>query len=172
MSMKEYLDPKDWSLKLVDVNNDGVDKEWIAVPDGADVCITVGVHHKTISFYKDDYCFFCNDRTKGNWEKSRRQIKNHDGFSILWKRTETLNNKVATVEVDCKHSHYKKDVSDLEFVDVYRVLDLFEVKSHAVGHAIKKLLCSGERGAKSREQDIQEAIDSLNRELEMMRESK
>lgn len=70
-----------------------------------------------------------------------------------------------------KHSHYKKDVSHLEFIDVYRVLDLFEVESHAVGHAVKKLLCSGQRGVKGKAQDIQEAIDSLNRELEIMREN-
>lgn len=73
---------------------------------------------------------------------------------------------------DTTHSHYKKDVSNLKIIDVYRTLELFEVKSHAVGHAIKKLLLAGERGAKDYEQDIQEAIDSLNRELQMQQENK
>ena len=85
---------------------------------------------------------------------------------------EPLNDKVASAEEERqKHIHYKKDVSHLDFIDVYRVLDLFEVESHAAGHAIKKLLCSGQRGAKDKAQDIQEAIDSLNRELEMMKEN-
>jgi hypothetical protein len=85
----------------------------------------------------------------------------------------TLNDKIATAEVARqkeKHSHYKKDVSHLSVIDVYRVLELYGVESHAVGHAIKKLLCGGQRGAKGRKQDIQEAIDSLNRELEMVTE--
>jgi hypothetical protein len=85
----------------------------------------------------------------------------------------SLNDKIATAEVarqEEKHSHYKKDVSHLNVIDVYRVLELYGVESHAVGHAIKKLLCCGQRGAKGRKQDIQEAIDSLNRELEMVTE--
>lgn len=88
-------------------------------------------------------------------------------------KCESLNDKIATAEVarqNEKHSHYKKDVSHLNVIDVYRVLELYGVESHAVGHAIKKLLCCGQRGAKGRKQDIQEAIDSLNRELEMVTE--
>lgn len=71
-----------------------------------------------------------------------------------------------------KHNHYFKDVSNLDFIDVYRVCDLFEVKddSGAMQHAIKKLLCSGKRGVKGEKKDIQEAIDTLVRKLEMMNE--
>ena len=65
-----------------------------------------------------------------------------------------------------KHSHYHKSVKGRETIDVYDVLDLFEVKSHAVGHAIKKLLMAGQRGAKDYRQDLSEAIDSIERELE------
>lgn len=66
-----------------------------------------------------------------------------------------------------KHSHYKKPVRGLEFVDVYRVLELFGVTDQAIGHAIKKLLCPGQRGSKTVEQDVQEAIDTLMRWQEM-----
>ena len=38
-------------------------------------------------------------------------------------------------------------------------------------HAIKNLLCSGERGAKDKTQDVQEAISSLLRYLEMQTEN-
>ncbi|HBP27928.1 MAG TPA: hypothetical protein DD666_00750 [Advenella kashmirensis] len=71
---------------------------------------------------------------------------------------------------ETKHSHYKKDVSGLNMIDIYRVLSLFEVESHAVGHAIKKLMMAGKRGAKTYEQDIREVVDSLNRELQMIAE--
>lgn len=69
-----------------------------------------------------------------------------------------------------KHSHYKKDVSNLQFVDVYRVLQMFEVTHPAVQHAAKKVLCAGQRGAKDWAKDIQEAIDSLQRALDMAKE--
>lgn len=69
-----------------------------------------------------------------------------------------------------KHSHYKKDVSRLQMIDVYRVLNLFEVTDPCIQHAVKKLLCAGKRGGKSKEQDIREAVDSLNRALQMIAE--
>ncbi len=69
-----------------------------------------------------------------------------------------------------KHSHYHKDVSQLATIDVYRVLDLFGVTDPCEQHAIKKLLCAGLRGAKSHAQDIQEAIDTLERWKAMRQE--
>lgn len=68
------------------------------------------------------------------------------------------------------HNHYFKDVSKLNAIDVYRVLELFEVGDPAIQHAVKKLLCAGGRGAKTMPQDVQEAIDSLNRWKEMRKE--
>lgn len=61
------------------------------------------------------------------------------------------------------HDHYFKDVSRYQAIDVYRVLELFEVIDPAIQHAVKKLLVSGGRGHKSMATDVQEAIDSLTR---------
>lgn len=58
---------------------------------------------------------------------------------------------------ECPYSH----------IDVYRVLNIFEVHDHAIGHAVKKLLCAGKRGSKDKRQDIQEAINALERWKEM-----
>ena len=71
-----------------------------------------------------------------------------------------------------KHNHYKKDTTHLTMVDVYRVCDLFCINdpSGATQHAIKKLLLPGKRGVKGMEQDIREAIDTLERRLEMLEE--
>ena len=70
-----------------------------------------------------------------------------------------------------KHSHYHKDVTHLKSIDVYRTLELFGVTDQALGHAIKKLLCAGKRGAgKTFEQDVREAVDTLNRRLQMLAE--
>ena len=70
-----------------------------------------------------------------------------------------------------KHSHYYKDVSSFKYIDVYRVLSLFNVVDPCLQHAAKKLLVAGGRGAgKDIEQDIKEVIDSCNRYLEMRKE--
>ena len=69
-----------------------------------------------------------------------------------------------------EYKHYQKNVEHLKWIDVYRVLDLFGVSNPCVQHAIKKLLCKGTRGVKDTRQDVQEAITSLVRCLEMQTE--
>lgn len=69
-----------------------------------------------------------------------------------------------------KHPHYKKPVAGLQFVDVYRVLAFFGVTDPCIQHAVKKLLVAGGRGAKDISQDVQEAIDTLQRWQEMRAE--
>ena len=69
-----------------------------------------------------------------------------------------------------KHNHYHKPVKHLETIDVYRVLQLFGVTDPCLQHAVKKLLCAGQRGIKPVAKDVQEAIDSLNRWQEMLAE--
>ena len=68
-----------------------------------------------------------------------------------------------------KYPHYYKDVTHLSAVDVYMMLHLFPLNddSTCLGHAVKKIMVPGGRGAKGRQQDIEEAIDSLKRFLEI-----
>jgi hypothetical protein len=57
-------------------------------------------------------------------------------------------------------------LTDIELevvIDVYHVLDAYPSGCPPIDHAIKKLLCTGSRGAKDWETDLQEAIDSLER---------
>jgi hypothetical protein len=68
------------------------------------------------------------------------------------------------------YAHYFKDVRHLDTLDVYRVIDLFEVTDPCIQHAIKKLLCAGSRGQKDMAKDITEASDSLARWHEMREE--
>ena len=67
-------------------------------------------------------------------------------------------------------SHYFKDVQTLKHIDVYRVLVLFGVTNPCLQHAIKKLLCKGIRGVKDERRDVEEAVSSLVRYLEMQTE--
>lgn len=70
-----------------------------------------------------------------------------------------------------KHGHYFRSVIGLKEIDVYRVLQLFDVTDQAIGHAIKKLLVAGGRGAgKDVSCDVQEALDTMNRWVEMRAE--
>lgn len=74
------------------------------------------------------------------------------------------------MSVGNKHPHYHKDVRNLETIDVYRVLALFNVTDPCIQHAVKKLLVAGGRGAKDAHQDIKEACDTLQRWQEMQAE--
>ena len=70
-----------------------------------------------------------------------------------------------------KYGHYFKDVSHLKKIDVYRVIDLWQITDPALQHALKKVLAAGKRGAKNQAQDVDEAIDSLVRWKEMQAEN-
>lgn len=65
--------------------------------------------------------------------------------------------------------HYHKYVGHLKTIDTYRICELYGV-SGPVENAVKKLLCSGVRGAKDQMQDLREAISSISRKLEMLEE--
>jgi hypothetical protein len=52
-------------------------------------------------------------------------------------------------------------------IDVYDVLKAFNVVNPATQHAIKKLLKGGERGFKDVKKDYQEAIESIERAIEL-----
>ena len=76
-----------------------------------------------------------------------------------------------TANVQPKYGHYFKDVSRLKKIDVYRVIDLWEITDPALQHALKKVLAAGKRGAKNQLQDVAEAIDSLVRFQDMQAEN-
>ena len=69
-----------------------------------------------------------------------------------------------------KHGHYKRDVSQLKTLDVYRLLDLFNVTCPVAQHVIKKALVAGKRGHKDTVRDWQDIQDSAMRKLEMIAE--
>lgn len=52
-------------------------------------------------------------------------------------------------------------------VDVYAVLDAFDVRCPARQHATKKLLCAGIRGKGDADQDLEEARDAVSRAIDL-----
>jgi hypothetical protein len=70
---------------------------------------------------------------------------------------------------DKTYPHYFKQLPEgTTHVDIYMVLSLYKVTDAAVAHAVKKLLCAGQRGAKDQVKDLTEARDSINRALDIM----
>ena len=139
-----------------------VEYQWAAVDRDGD-CFVFGVipeelegygwgcEHGTLSHYIGE------DFNTTDWQNSL--IERQDVSS----RVEQLR----SVEAARKHSHYFKDVSGVDKIDVYAVLRLFEVTDPALFHAFKKIACAGKRGAKDQAQDVQEAIDALQRWQEL-----
>lgn len=72
---------------------------------------------------------------------------------------------------DKAHNHYYKSVKHLQQIDVYRVLELFNVTDPCLQHALKKLLVAGGRGHKDITRDVQDVIDSCVRWQEMQQEN-
>lgn len=68
-----------------------------------------------------------------------------------------------------KHSHYFKDVSEYQEIDVYALCKIFEIDdpTGCTHHAIKKLLAAGKRGHKDRLTDLQNVIDTVQRLIEL-----
>ena len=62
-----------------------------------------------------------------------------------------------------KVNKYQKELRCGKVLDVYDVLDAYKVENPAIAHAIKKMLCAGQRGYKDYKTDIQEAIEALER---------
>lgn len=52
-------------------------------------------------------------------------------------------------------------------IDVYAVIEAFDVRCPARQHALKKLLCAGIRGKGDCIQDLTETVDAVTRAIEM-----
>lgn len=67
------------------------------------------------------------------------------------------------------HNHYFKDVRHIDTIDIYTICDLYvKDNSGCIQHAVKKLLCCGERGVKDNVKDLNEAIDTIKRKIELL----
>lgn len=70
-----------------------------------------------------------------------------------------MNNKYKRVITDSK--------GDSIEVDVYDVLEAFDVRCPALQHLAKKVLCTGARGHKDTETDLLDIRDSAARAIEL-----
>ena len=165
-----------------------VGKLYISPLAGIVECIAE--RYNTFIVENDDYCYHVDaqgralnvddDEAGGFNLTCEADIEDEDDFDVakvLHNFLETedgkefmKNLKPEVKPKESKHSHYFKDVSQLDKIDVYAVLHLFEVTDPCIQHAVKKLLCTGKRGHKDFQKDIQDSIDSLVRCQELHNE--
>lgn len=55
-------------------------------------------------------------------------------------------------------------------IDVYRVIKLFKVTDPGCQQALKKILFAGQRGYKDQVRDLEEAMQALQRSVDMLAE--
>lgn len=86
--------------------------------------------------------------------------------SVISGFTKPTNERI----IQAKHNHYKKDVRHIDTLDIYWICDLYvKDDSGCIQHAVKKLLCAGERGVKDDVKDLQEAIDTIQCKIDMLK---
>jgi len=112
--------------------------------------------------------------TREEWQAARNEIispfsspEEDEAWQAAEKRMHAIGHNGGTGE------HYESPASKYhvqikgQWVDVYDILTAYSVTNPADAHAIKKMLCPGQRGAKDGIQDRQEAIVSLQRAIEL-----
>ena len=70
-------------------------------------------------------------------------------------------------QVAPKESKYLREVKPGVMIDVYDVLQAWRVDNPALQHLIKKALQAGQRGHKSREEDLADIVASAIRAREL-----
>ena len=89
--IKEYLKPVNGKYELIEWDSKNpvlIGDDWVEVPKGSENFIQVGVNEITYSFYRNNFSVVCNKHTGWDWKwiKTSIEIKEHEGFLILWQR--------------------------------------------------------------------------------------
>lgn len=122
----------------------------------------VGGHNEATHKYLHKECGHPVWTTKP--EIIREELFNLVALRELVTDEDDLNECIGAPEADNKYLH---EIKPGVFGDVYDVLMAWNVTNPALQHLIKKALQAGGRGHKSREQDLQDIIDSAIRAKEL-----
>ncbi len=142
--------------------------DWSKAPEGATHFQPSNRRGRLDRYFKDDFKSVFVPSIGDGWIKVSRTIDRIDLADAIPRPTSTENPvSEQNQPVERKHSHYFKDVSGVDQIDVYAVLRLFEVTDPCLQHIIKKALCAGKRGAKDWAKDVQEIADTAQRLIEL-----
>lgn len=90
-------------------------------------------------------------------------------FEVRCAITDAMSQGGCIARAIAAHSKYDRQVKGVT-IDVYDVLQAFNVTNPALQHLIKKALCAGLRGHKDRRQDLNEILESAKRAIELEKE--
>lgn len=150
--MEEFKYPmwfKDKNSNLV-VKFDGLTSGIVVVP--------------VLNCSKGEYMDTWDSHDDGEWVEVTDQYKYKEKSDKFI--TDMLNEKKSFSVQEKTSNKYKRKVPSTE-IDVYDILKAFNVTNQATAHAIKKLLCAGDRGYKDKVQDLKEAYASISRAIEL-----
>ena len=88
---------------------------------------------------------------------------------VIAEVTDDATSEPQRVEPPSQPSRYHRQFCGVT-IDLYRVANLWGVRSHALFHAMKKIMMAGQRGAKDYETDLREAIVAIEEELKIAKE--
>lgn len=153
------------------------EREGIFIVENDEYCYHVNQSGVALYIDNDKWCRLTDNEFDLQCEVGFGSEDDFDVAKVLHNFLETENGKEFMNNLkpevkpkETKHEHYFKNVSQLDKIDVYAVLRLFEVTDPCIQHAVKKLLCTGKRGHKDFQKDIQDSIDSLVRCQELHNE--
>lgn len=169
--MKEYINKTTGEYRKTAEKVIG--EQWLEIPEGA-------------NFYCDYFWLQLNSRKFWDgcsWQDDENTLLKYSKTftrSITWQRPaqpealpfiddepQSLNNQYYEIEQVRQHKHYFKDVSNLDEIDVYMVLKLFNVTDPCLQHIVKKALCAGQRGHKDLERDLKDILDTAKRAVDI-----
>ena len=112
--------------------------------------------------------------TREEWQAARNEIispfttpDEDEAWLAAEERMDIIGHNGGTGEhYEAPASKYHVQIKG-QWVDVYDILAAYNVTNPADAHAIKKMLCPGQRGVKGGIQDRREAIVSLQRAIEL-----
>ncbi|WYC18338.1 hypothetical protein [Citrobacter phage vB_CfrS_K1M] len=122
----------------------------------------------------DEFRFLVNDFGTGDIIAEREPVTSADVEVVKYDPTKVDGEqrmKCGELKIDGEThestiNKYTRDCKGVQ-VDVYDVLQAFDVTNPALQHLIKKALCVGIRGHKTKQQDLQDIIDSAIRAKEL-----
>jgi len=127
---------------------------------------------------REDYCCTSGSIfqafTRDQWQAARDELispfsspEEDEAWQAAEKRMDAIGHNGGTGDhYEAPASKYHVQIKG-QWVDVYDILAAYNVTNPADAHAIKKMLCPGQRGAKNGIQDRREAIVSLQRAIEL-----
>jgi hypothetical protein len=158
--------------------------DWSQAPEGGIAYGEAGVRGVPVWVFDDGYMHIHDGAEKykfgGDWTYKRNEIdiielrqqwpsddridfigvNGNDGLHYNAPESSTIDERAEP------KSKYHRIIKGVE-IDLYDVLKAYGVTCPALAHAIKKAMLPGARHAKSFEQDIDEAITSLERAKEL-----